>query len=70
MIYAQNGDMILDAKNRTAIKSIHILHAISAVNKTNSYLHAMKSFACDDFSTTNYQWSICLYCILKGHYIA
>ena len=26
MIYAQNGDMILDATNRTAIKSIHILH--------------------------------------------
>ena len=26
LIYAQNGDMILDVKNRTAIKSIHIFH--------------------------------------------
>jgi len=30
----------------------------------------MKAFACDDFSTAYYQWCICLYCILKGHYIA
>jgi len=30
----------------------------------------MKAFACDDFSTTNYQWCICLYYFLKGHYIA